>query len=106
VSVGQGRGRQRLPGLGVARSGARAVVLLACPVGRVSRGYPGPEWMIRLAARGSVLVNQCRGAVALAVAWELTGACRRVTCRPIYHGKRDSIEAHLTIVFAALAVSR
>jgi len=26
--------------------------------------------------------------------------------RPTYHRKRDSIEAHLTIVFAALAVSR
>jgi hypothetical protein len=26
--------------------------------------------------------------------------------RPIYHCKRDSIEAHLTIVSAALAVSR
>ena len=26
--------------------------------------------------------------------------------RPIYHHKRDSIEAHLTIVFAALPVSR
>ena len=26
--------------------------------------------------------------------------------RPIYHRKRDSIEAHLTIVMAALAVSR
>ena len=26
--------------------------------------------------------------------------------RPIYHRKRDSIEAHLTIVFAALAASR
>ena len=26
--------------------------------------------------------------------------------RPIYHHKRDSIEAHLNIVFAALAVSR
>src|SRR5690242_5414277 len=26
--------------------------------------------------------------------------------RPIYHGKRDSIEAHQTIVFAALAASR
>ena len=26
--------------------------------------------------------------------------------RPIYHQKRDSIEAHLTIVFAALAISR
>jgi len=25
--------------------------------------------------------------------------------RPIYHHKRDSIEAHLTIVFATLAVS-
>ena len=32
----------------------------------------------------------------------------KATCRPgpIYHRKRDSIEAHLTIVFAALAVSR
>ena len=26
--------------------------------------------------------------------------------RPIYHHKRESIEAHLTIVFAALAVGR
>jgi len=26
--------------------------------------------------------------------------------RPIYHRQRDSIEAHLTIVFAALAISR
>jgi hypothetical protein len=26
--------------------------------------------------------------------------------RPVYHYLRDSIEAHLTIVFAALAVSR
>ena len=26
--------------------------------------------------------------------------------RPIYHHQRESIEAHLTIVFAALAVSR
>jgi hypothetical protein len=26
--------------------------------------------------------------------------------RPVYHRKRDSIEAHLTIVFAALVVSR
>jgi len=26
--------------------------------------------------------------------------------RPIYHHKRESIEAHLTIVFAALAVTR
>jgi hypothetical protein len=26
--------------------------------------------------------------------------------RPVYHRERDSIEAHLTIVFAALAVSR
>jgi len=26
--------------------------------------------------------------------------------RPVYHRKRDPIDAHLTIVFAALAVSR
>ena len=26
--------------------------------------------------------------------------------RPIFHHKRDSIEAHLTVVFAALAVTR
>ena len=26
--------------------------------------------------------------------------------RPVYHRTRDSIEAHLTIVFAALAISR
>ena len=29
-----------------------------------------------------------------------------LAARPIYHRKRDSIDAHLTIVFAALAVSR
>jgi hypothetical protein len=29
-----------------------------------------------------------------------------LAARPIYHRKRDSVEAHLTIVFAALAVSR
>jgi hypothetical protein len=29
-----------------------------------------------------------------------------LAARPIYHHKRDSIEAHLTIVFAALAISR
>jgi transposase len=29
-----------------------------------------------------------------------------LAARPIYHRTRDSIEAHLTIVFAALAVSR
>ena len=29
-----------------------------------------------------------------------------LAARPIYHHKRDSIEAHLTIVLAALAVSR
>ena len=26
--------------------------------------------------------------------------------RPIYHHKRESIDAHLTVVFAALAVSK
>ena len=31
---------------------------------------------------------------------------RDLQARPIYHHQRDSIEAHLTIVFAALAVSR
>jgi hypothetical protein len=29
-----------------------------------------------------------------------------LAARPIYHHKRESIDAHLTIVFAALAVSR
>ena len=29
-----------------------------------------------------------------------------LAARPIYHNKRESIEAHLTIVLAALAVSR
>ena len=29
-----------------------------------------------------------------------------LAARPIYHHKRESIEAHLSIVFAALAVSR
>jgi transposase len=30
---------------------------------------------------------------------------RDLHARPVYHHKRESIEAHLTIVFAALAVS-
>lgn len=29
-----------------------------------------------------------------------------LAARPIYHRMKDSIEAHLTVVFAALAVSR
>ena len=29
-----------------------------------------------------------------------------LAARPIYHHKRESIEAHLTVVFAALAISR
>jgi hypothetical protein len=39
---------------------------------------------------------------------EKASACQNPTCgpRPVYHCKRDSIEAHLTIVFAALAVTR
>ena len=39
---------------------------------------------------------------------EKTFRMSKTTCRPdpIYHRKRDSIEAHLTIVLAALAVSR
>ena len=34
------------------------------------------------------------------------GSKSDLQARPVYHRKRDSIEAHLTIVFAALAVSR
>ncbi len=42
--------------------------------------------------------------------WQIEKAFRMskhdVQARPIYHRTRDSIEAHLTIVFASLAVSR
>ena len=42
--------------------------------------------------------------------WQIEASFRMsktdLRARPIYHRKRDSIEAHLTIVFAALAVSR
>jgi hypothetical protein len=42
--------------------------------------------------------------------WQIEKAFRMskhdLQARPIYHRKRDSIEAHLAIVFAALAVSR
>jgi hypothetical protein len=34
------------------------------------------------------------------------GPCAAGSARPVYHRKRVSIEVHLTIVFAALAVSR
>jgi hypothetical protein len=33
------------------------------------------------------------------------GSKHDLQARPIYHHKRESIEAHLTIVFAAMAVS-
>jgi hypothetical protein len=47
------------------------------------------------------------GALRVAVDIILDGAdCADLQARPVYHRKRDSIEAHLTIVFAALAVSR
>jgi transposase len=36
---------------------------------------------------------------------ELPDVQTRPQARPVYHHKRDSIEAHLSIVFAALAVS-
>jgi hypothetical protein len=42
--------------------------------------------------------------------WNIEQSFRMSTsdlpARPVYHRKRDSIEAHLTVVFAALAVSR
>jgi transposase len=42
--------------------------------------------------------------------WQIEKSFRmsktNLRARPIYHHKRESIEAHLTIVFAALAVSR
>jgi hypothetical protein len=42
--------------------------------------------------------------------WQIEKAFRMskhdLQARPVYHHQRDSIEAHLTIVFAALAVSR
>ena len=39
--------------------------------------------------------------------WEIIRMSKHdLQARPIYHHLRDSIEAHLTIVFAALAVSR
>jgi hypothetical protein len=42
--------------------------------------------------------------------WQIENSFRMsktdLRARPIYHHKRDSIEAHLTIVFAALAVTR
>jgi hypothetical protein len=44
--------------------------------------------------------------VILWVADPLLRRSRSLQARPVYHRKRDTIEAHLTIVFAALAVSR
>jgi transposase len=42
--------------------------------------------------------------------WRIEKSFRMSThdlrARPIYHHKRESIDAHLTIVFAALAVTR
>jgi hypothetical protein len=39
-------------------------------------------------------------------AWQTQVLHRRLQARPIYHHKPDPIQAHLSIVFAALAVSR
>ena len=42
--------------------------------------------------------------------WHIEKSCRMskhdLQARPIYHRKRDSIEAHLNVVFAALAITR
>jgi hypothetical protein len=44
------------------------------------------------------------GAIAQQAAFRMANSDLQV--RPVYHHLRDSFEAHLTIVFAALAVSR
>ena len=40
------------------------------------------------------------------VPYAVTESKHDLAARPIYHRERESIEAHLSIVFAALAVSR
>ena len=76
----------------MARSGLKRYItnLRACP-----HGTPvTPEFVI----------GACYRLVQMEKSFRM--AKSDLQARPIYHRKRDSIEAHLTIVFAALAVSR
>jgi hypothetical protein len=59
-------------------------------------------------ARVALIVSSSSTPTAGCSTSKLRSACPKsdLQARPIYHHKRDSIEAHLSIVFAALAVSR
>jgi hypothetical protein len=86
VSAGQCRGRQRLPGLGAAHSGARAAVLLACSADRVSRGYRA----------GMSDRRGGPGLVAVAWPWSAGGlgaVDRRERNRVLLRGARDGCSA-------------
>jgi len=70
----------------------------------VNRTDPGGDlrkhWYTRTGFSGSRLRYTSAGTRAA------TALSSRIVRRPSYHRTRDSIEAHLTIVLAALAVSR
>ena len=77
---------------------ARFIALLPIP-GRDKKGYT-----TNLTSAGADFVID-----AYHQLWRIEKSFRMskhdLQARPVYHHKRDSIEAHLTIVFAALAVS-
>jgi len=66
----------------------------------------GGQWFSPLSAhQGSGVFEVCPVSSVSFSPWTEMGKTD-LAARPIYHHTRDSIEAHLTIVFAALAVSR
>src|SRR5215469_5125123 len=88
-------GSRQIEHLGSAHTAAEVELLKAAARQRLAvwagRAGPGPG------CRGRA--GRCRSSPRRWAAWSMRA-------RPVYHRTRDSIEARLTIVFAALAVSR
>jgi hypothetical protein len=63
---------------------------------------------VPVSADGEEIVGRDGGADCVLLPPWVAGYCALgdLQARPVYHCQRDSIEAHLSIVFAALAVSR
>ncbi len=76
-----------------------------------SVGLTTDKTMTAIVGSARTMAGSCASCVRFLIS-SLRNTLRRywskhdLQARPIYHHLRDSIEAHLTIVFAALAVSR
>ena len=107
------RGSRSIWHIGSAHDEAELEALKAAARQRMAAGQLEPGLGTGSGPSGPLPVTSSRTGVLLEA---LERACRALgpgraaggdlQARPIYHRKRDSIEAHLTIIFAALAVSR